>query len=276
MRSLLEPVRGFITLTEGESVLSARGLNAGEACALYGKNALGDAIGLLQTPRADAHGALRVSIKEKGCEELLLASADGVPLLYCGGDQAAFLWLLGRNAARHVQSERDEPLSVEEKQPEQPSEAVLTAIEPKDEPPTPEEGIKEKPLVSAELLREATVRAVEAQPVSRELEYALREQTDGAPTDALPSLRWPEGARQFEPYFERFMPIGMALAENWRCVRVQSKGDRAYILGRRANDDCVDRLLFARRDESGKEYVEGETIRGADGLAYRALYRDAK
>ena len=237
MKSLKEGIAGFVRASDEDVALAARGLKAGDRCTIY--RVRGDAAEALCALNADSGGGLNARIQGGRINELLVTRAGGEPLLYLGDDLPAFLWLLKREQKKA--------------EPEKPAQASAP-------PPPP--------------IAEPIVSHAKALPPPRAETYDLRDPGEGAPVDALPTLFWPEEGRQFEPYFERFLPVGMALPPGWRCVRVQPDNGPPYILGRRATEDRVDQVLFARKSAGMMGPIAGDVLRGADGTEYRALYRE--
>lgn len=250
MKGLREGTAGLVRVVDEGALLTARGLKAGEKCTLCGRR--GETVTALGVFDADRGGGLNTRIGERA-DELLLTGENGAPLLYMGRDLPTFLWLL-RRAQQKPEPEKPEPKKSEPKKPE------------------PEKSEPEKPVSAAPLpIKKEPPSAAKTQ---RKEAYSLRDPGEGAPVDALPALLWPEEARQFEPYFERFPPVGMALPAGWRCVRVRPESGPEYILGRRETEDRVDVMLFARRCAGGADLAQGEALYGADGTQYRALYRE--
>ncbi len=107
--------------------------------------------------------------------------------------------------------------------------------------------------------------------------YVLfRPESDGKPLDALPSLLWPDAAREFRYYFENHLPNAVLSGQDWRYVELHRNKESPRILGRHIKNERVDRVMIARAaDHTHSDASNDDSVlSGRDGRVYIARFYD--
>ncbi len=91
------------------------------------------------------------------------------------------------------------------------------------------------------------LKGIAPDAASHGVQPRLRAAGDGAPVDALPRLRWPQGTEELRPLLASCPPIRMFDEPGWRFVRAPSPiREAAYCaVGRFAEGDAVTQVAYA-------------------------------